>query len=417
MQWDGYGKLLVKYSTSLNPIASLVLPSPVYSDSRDLAVNAEGTVFIAGVETLSGPTYSQRLSVYDSNLALICQDVRDYVNGGYNDDGAYALALGANGHAFVAGAENRMFSVMEYDAQCRPQWSDASGNPSPLLWDLADRDIAYAVALDTQGNLLITGTSGLLDEFVILRENTTVLRYARNLPDLAFTAASGPTSANTCQQITVTGTLSNQGQDSTGTTPSVNLYLSSDATITTGDTYLGGITLNPMEPGTLQSFSITATIPTTTNSGAYYLGLLADPTFQIDESSETNNTRALPITITRVYPDLVVTSVSGPTSGRVGRQVTVTTTVKNQGACATGNSFMVDLRLSSNTTIDPADVLLSTFSAAGMNAGEQRTVSTPVTLRSAGTYYFGAIADSTNVIAESSETNNTRAGNRIKISK
>lgn len=58
------------------------------------------------------------------------------------------------------------------------------------------------------------------------------------------------------------------------------------------------------------------------------------------------------------------------------------------------------------------------MSASALDTGASQTIpwsgQVPTTIAK-GTYYFGAIADSTNVTAEGNETNNAAAGNTISI--
>ena len=110
------------------------------------------------------------------------------------------------------------------------------------------------------------------------------------------------------------------------------LYLSTDATITTSDIYLVGRYIGNLAAGTESTVNTTVTIPSSVASGTYYIGAIADSSSIVVESDETNNALAgSPITVTKVYPDLVMTSVSGPTSANTEQQITVANTVKNQG--------------------------------------------------------------------------------------
>ena len=116
-------------------------------------------------------------------------------------------------------------------------------------------------------------------------------------------------------------------------------------------------------------------------------------------------------------PDLVVTTVSGPTSGTRGRKVTVNATVKNQGQASAAASTL-SFYLSTDATITTGDRKLSDVSVTSLAVGASKAVSSYVTLPTtlaAGTYYIGAIADRTLVVVESSESNNWKAGNTIVL--
>jgi hypothetical protein len=118
-------------------------------------------------------------------------------------------------------------------------------------------------------------------------------------------------------------------------------------------------------------------------------------------------------------PDLVVSSVTSPTSGVAGGTINVAMTVTNQGAQAAG-SFWAAFYLSPDSTITTGDIntgwgcpIPSLAAGASINCGGEIGIPASV---SSGTYYLGGYADSANAINESSEINNGRAAsNRIAI--
>ena len=68
--------------------------------------------------------------------------------------------------------------------------------------------------------------------------------------------------------------------------------------------------------------------------------------------------------------------------------------------------------------ITSGDIPLTTVGASVLNAGASQTLSgsgqIPTTIAK-GTYYIGAIVDSSDVIPEGNENNNAKAGNTISI--
>ena len=141
-------------------------------------------------------------------------------------------------------------------------------------------------------------------------------------------------------------------------------------------------------------------------------------TVRVADANSTVATKDLSIAIAvQNRPDLVVTTVSGPTSGTRGRKVTVNATAKNQGQASAAASTM-SFYLSSDATITTGDRKLSDVSVTSLAVGASKAVSSYVTLPTslaAGTYYIGAIADRTGVVVESSESNNWKAGNTITL--
>jgi hypothetical protein len=112
-------------------------------------------------------------------------------------------------------------------------------------------------------------------------------------------------------------------------------------------------------------------------------------------------------------PDLLVTALSGPTTGTIGGQITVSLTLRNQGTVSAG-AFRVGYYWSQNATITTGDVFsgwICTFSS-GLGAGATGTCSGPVGVPSSltpGVWYLGAIVDDQGVVSESDEGNNARA--------
>ena len=94
--------------------------------------------------------------------------------------------------------------------------------------------------------------------------------------------------------------------------------------------------------------------------------------------------------------------------------------VKNQGAGGTGSTpFRVGFYLSKDKTITTSDTFLGSRSVSSLAAGTSSQAATQVRIPAdlpLGSYYIGAIADYTHVIAETNELNNALAGNRINIS-
>jgi subtilase family serine protease len=234
-----------------------------------------------------------------------------------------------------------------------------------------------------------------------------------------MSAVSGPTSALAGQAIAISNTVTTAG-GGTGVVFAVRFYLSADSVITTSDTSLGNRNVAGLGPGASSTADTTVTVPAGLAPGTYYIGAIADPANQMIESNESNNTRAgNQITITVVYPDLFMTSVSGPTSAQAGDAVTVSNTVaaSADGGSVT-HSFKVRIYLSTDAVITSSDYYIGVRTVSSLASGASSAANTAVTISSTlapGTYYIGAIADADNNIQESNKTNNSLAGNQIVI--
>jgi hypothetical protein len=227
--------------------------------------------------------------------------------------------------------------------------------------------------------------------------------------DLVVSALSPPASAETGTGVAVANTVTNQGSGKS-VTSYLRFYLSTDATITTADTYLGQRSVTALNGGSSSSATTTLTIPASVAPGSYYIGAIADATDTNPESDETNNTAAAPITLTSGV-DLVVSALSGPASAEAGEGVAVANTVTNQGS---GKSVSSSVRfyLSTDATITSADRYLGQRSVSALDAAASSSATTNLTIPATvapGSYYIGAIADATDTNRESDETNNTAA--------
>ena len=113
--------------------------------------------------------------------------------------------------------------------------------------------------------------------------------------------------------------------------------------------------------------------------------------------------------------DLVPTSASTTaTNLPLNGNITVSTTIKNQGTTPTTTGHSVGIWLSTDTTLSSADAYLGITGVPGLAGGESATVSTPVliptTLTPGTTYYLLAKADFFNTQPETNEANNLLAG-------
>jgi hypothetical protein len=116
---------------------------------------------------------------------------------------------------------------------------------------------------------------------------------------------------------------------------------------------------------------------------------------------------------TAPLPDLTVSSLNNPPgSVTVGASFTVTDTTANQGS-STASASTTRYRLSPDSTITTADLLLSgTRSVPSLPASGTSSGSVTVTVPAGttpGTYYLGACADDLGAVTEASETNNCHA--------
>jgi uncharacterized repeat protein (TIGR01451 family) len=236
-------------------------------------------------------------------------------------------------------------------------------------------------------------------------------------PDLVVNDIICQAFASQGTTIPVTSIIQNQGCGNAPQSFTVGVYLSTDPLITTGDTRLGGRTINTLGIGAISTGTVSVALSATLPSATYYIGVIADDGNRIYESVETNNVLLGTPVVIRPAADLVMEDISGPTNACTGSSIIIRNTVVNNGTDNAG-SFAVALYLSADTNITTADLRLGSRTVAslppGQTNGASTTLALPLTL-TPGTYFVGAIADYLNALPESEETNNATPGNLIEI--
>jgi len=230
--------------------------------------------------------------------------------------------------------------------------------------------------------------------------------------DLIVSSLTSPTTGIPGSTINITDTTKNQG---TGTTSAstTKLYWSTNSTWDAGDTYLGARPVPALAAGTTNSGSTTVTVPAGACSGTFYIIAKADADNVVAETKETNNTKYKTI---KAGTDLIIYSLTAPTTSGAGKTITVGDTTKNQGGCLAGAST-TKLYFSTNSTWDAADTYLGERAVPALAALATSTGSTSVTIPASattGTRYIIAKADANAVVTETSETNNKKSKS-IKI--
>ena len=200
-------------------------------------------------------------------------------------------------------------------------------------------------------------------------------------------------------------TVQNLGAGGSAAT-TVRFYRSTDATITTFDTFEGEGAVNALVPSGGSGETILLTAPET--AGTYYYGACVDAV--PGESDTTNNcSTSVQVTVPRPEegpaPDLVVGAPSVTNDEiDVGATFTLSATVTNDGDAA---SAATTLRyyLSTDELIRASDdTQVDTDAIAELAASGTSSQSVSLTAPSAGIYYYGACVDS--VAGESDTTNN-----------
>jgi subtilase family serine protease len=196
----------------------------------------------------------------------------------------------------------------------------------------------------------------------------------------------------------------------------VAFYLSVNSSLDSSDVAIGSRAVPDLPAGASNSATTTVNIPAGTATGSYYVIAAADAANAVVESTETNNTRST-ATVLRIGPDLVVSSLTAPSVAGAGTPIVVSDTTTNQGGGDAPPSKTA-FYLSSNGTLDAADVVLGSRSVPVLASGAVSSGSTSLAIPAAtptGTYYVIANADDDGRIVESSDTNNVRVSGAIRL--
>ncbi|WP_167291179.1 CARDB domain-containing protein [Hymenobacter busanensis] len=189
----------------------------------------------------------------------------------------------------------------------------------------------------------------------------------------------------------------------------VGYYLSTNTTLDANDVLLTSTFGGTLSGGTSSSRFGSLTVPVGTATGSYYVLFVADYQNQVGETNEQNNVASVPFTVAPASPDYVVSQAFVSRSATAaGGTVTCSAYFSNQGsALAPANSLRI--YLSTNTTLDVNDVLLSNVPTAAISPGFGQTYNTNVVIPNTTTpagYYVLFVADAQNAVPESNEQNN-----------
>jgi subtilase family serine protease len=232
-------------------------------------------------------------------------------------------------------------------------------------------------------------------------------------PDLVVSALTVPPAAGAGGLISVSDSTRNQGASAAGASRT-GFFLSTNVLLDGGDTSLGSRAVGVLAPGAIDAAVTSLQIPPGTSTGTYFVIAKADTNNDVVESVESNNVSSA--VVVRVGPDLTVSALSVPASAAAGSAIAVTAATKNAGGGAAPGS-MTFFYLSTNLTLESTDVLVGSRAVGPLDAGASDSGTAMVTIpagTAAATYFLIAAADGPNTLAETIETNNTRAA-AVKI--
>lgn len=179
--------------------------------------------------------------------------------------------------------------------------------------------------------------------------------------------------------------------------------------IDTEDIFLGECPAAPLASGEVRTLSCTLDVPLSAGAGPRIVGIVLDEPPRVRELNEGDNFGGQPVTLQPPGPDLLVDTMSCPSSVAVGTTASCTVAFRNAGVVTAG-SFSYAVRVGVSPTVTAADPLLATCAATSIDPREVGSDACVLTIPSwlnEGPAYIGVFADSFDAVVESIETNNT----------
>ena len=215
---SGYDWSTVKYSSSGERLWAKRYNGPGndWDTASALAVDSEGNVFVTGYSTGIGSGTDYTTVKYSSSGAVLW--TKRYNGPGNSWDEACALAVDAQGNVYVTGysagaGSGTDYTTIKYSPSGAVLWAKRYNGPGN------GNDDAHAIALDSQGNVYVTGESegtGSSSDYATIKYSPTgerlwAMRY--NGPGNGIDDASG-LAVDSQGNVYVTG--NSQGAKSAG---------------------------------------------------------------------------------------------------------------------------------------------------------------------------------------------------------
>ena len=234
--------------------------------------------------------------------------------------------------------------------------------------------------------------------------------------DLSVTAFSvSDSSIVTREPITLSATVTNAASATRFSAfASLQYYRSSDATITSADTWIPGNndTIGPLAAAATSAQTAAVNAPST--AGTYYYGACVVSIGGGDIDTSNDCSAGVRVDVAQAF-DLSVTAFSAaPSSVAAGEAITFAATVTNASS-ATKSSSVAELKYyrSTNATIDATDTEVGVADSIGVLAAAATESETAIVNPStAGTYYYGACIV---VTGDSDRSNDCSAGVRVDV--
>lgn len=163
-------------------------PGNSHDTAHFITVDANGYIYVTGQSTGSGTGYDYTTIKYDSDGIEQWVAPARYNGSGNDDDRAYSIVVDSSGNVYVTGwsigsGTGYDYATIKYNADGIEQWVAPYNGPGN------DGDFASSIALDTSGNVYVTGNSTGEDTY---RDLTTIKYDADDGTALWEDRYSGP---------------------------------------------------------------------------------------------------------------------------------------------------------------------------------------------------------------------------------
>ena len=150
--------ITIKYNTSgvQQWLQTYNGPGNSNDNARSLALDASGNVYITGYS--AGVSSGADYTTIKYNSSGVQQWLQTYNGPGNSDEDAYSLVLDALGNVYITGyspgsGTDVDYATIKYNSQGTQQWLQRYNGPGNSI------DDARNVAIDTSGNVYVSGTS------------------------------------------------------------------------------------------------------------------------------------------------------------------------------------------------------------------------------------------------------------------
>ena len=285
-----------------------------------------------------------------------------------------------------------------YDASVLGNLAAGASAPQQYAFRLPDGEAGVGqiqITVTTDLNDNVSTGQGDPNKTATLTETSTLAPY----PDLVDSSISPPAEGWSGTGITVSWTVTNQGDAPALGTWTDDVYLSSDGTTST-EVPLGQINSpENLAPGQsyqrIQDYTLPQGI-----SGNYWIIVTTnagDTLFESNFQNDTTISQSFPVQLTP-YADLQVSSVTVPSTATAGQPATFSWTVDNAGTGATDvPSWLDSLYVSTKPCSDSTAILLGTAeNPSYLTPGESYSQSVTETLPDSlhGQYYAIVVTNS-----------------------